>query len=196
MNTAMYERQRIYNWTGRNRENEMWTGSLEGIYWDCLYFYVWFDSLCVGIAYKTNSHRKGQKMSVSDSIVLIWQAFREKVVFCVKGVGRKALKFSVKKSQDKFLFCKPNAELHCSRYRNCFPQDIKTWWYRYWQGIKSFLKALFNAYNTPITKHFVLQKPNLPTLILKCVFSWVFACTGRLLWGFRLDNKTQRNDVE
>lgn len=78
MNTAMYERQRIYRWIGRNRENQMWTGSLEGAYWDWLYFSVWFDSLCVGIAYKRTSHRKGQRMSVSDSMGLIRQAFREK----------------------------------------------------------------------------------------------------------------------
>ena len=89
MNTAMYERKRIYKWIGRNRENEMWTRSLEGIYWDSLYFSVWFDSLCVGIVYKSTSHRKGQKTSMSDSMGLIWQAFREKIVFCVKDVGRK-----------------------------------------------------------------------------------------------------------
>lgn len=142
MNTAMYERQRIYKWLGKNRENEMWTGSLKGIYWDCLYFNVWFDSLCVGIAYKRTSHRKGHKMSVSDSMGLIWQAFREKTVFCVKGVGRKPLKFSIKTSWNKFLFCKTKAELHWSVCRDCFPWDIKMWWYGYRQRIKSFLKVL------------------------------------------------------
>lgn len=154
----------------------MWTGSLEGAYWDWLYFSVWFDSLCMGIAYKRTSHRKGQKMSVSDSMGLIRQAFREKTVFCVMGVGKKPLKFSVKTSWDKSVLCRSKAELPWSRCKTRFSQGIKTCWY--WQAIKSFLRDLFNANYRAITKHFVLQRPDLSTQILKCVFSWVFAYTS------------------
>lgn len=184
LNTAMYERQRIYKWIGRNRENEMWTGSLKRIYCYCLYFNVWFDSLYARISYKGTSQRKGQKMSVSDSKGLIWQAFREKIVFCVKSVGRKPLKISLKTSW--VSFCSANLKLNLMEnvsHGTLKPDDKNT------DEIKRFCKAILNTYYTLLTKHFVLQKSNMSTQILKCIFSWVFACTGWLLQGFLLDNK-------
>lgn len=57
--------------------------------------------------------------------------------------------------------------------------------------IKSFPKALSNAYYTWITKHvFFFTNAYFVYTNSECFFSWAFACTGQLLQGVNLDNKT------
>lgn len=113
----------------------------------------------------------------------VWsdRPWEEKIPFCVKGVGRKPLQFSVK-AFSGISFCSASLKLNFTgAERPRFPWDTQTGLYGYWWGMQSFLKALFNAFYTLITWHFVLQMPNLSTQILKCISSWVFACTGRRL---------------